>query len=455
MAQAHAPVAQPLSAVSLRKRVIDLAGPSLAEMFLVSAVNMADLMMVGKLGPAAITSVGLTNQPMMFFMSVFMALNVGTTALIARLVGAGDIQKASAAAKQTLAVALVMGLIVASIAVVFAEPILRIMGAAPDVMTQALPYFRVVGAGSLFGAMAMNMTASLRGAGDTKSSMKINTIANICNLIGNYILINGVLGFPKWGVFGAGVATTLSRFIAFILFFRILTSGSKRIKLAFFEKYTLDWPLLKRAFRVGIPAAIEQLVLRFGMVVFTMVVSGLGTVVFASHQIGMSIMSLSFMPGMAFAVAATTLVGQCLGAEKPDEAERSARETRFLGSIVAMTMAGVFFFFGRQIALLYTNNEQVVSQTAMILKLYALVQPAQSTAFIMAGALRGAGDTKWALYASALGTWVGRVAVALLLVKVFQMGLMGAWLAMGADQLGRAIVISLRFRTGRWKHHKI
>ena len=455
MAQAQISAIQPITRVALRKRIIDLAGPSLAEMLLVSAVGMADMMMVGRIGPVAIASVGLTNQPMMFLQSLFMALNVGTTALVARLVGGGEVEKASAAAKQTLAVALVLGVLLSILAVAFARPILVIMGAAPDVLEMGVGYFRVVGAGLIFNALAMNMTASLRGAGDTRSSMKINMIANICNLIGNYILINGVLGFPRWGVFGAGVSTTISRLIAFVLFYRILASGTRKIKPAFLERYALDWPLLKRALKVGVPSAIEQLVLRFGMLVFTTVISGLGTVVFAAHQIGMSIMSLSFMPGMAFQIAATTLVGQSLGAKKPDEAEGSARETRLIGTGVGLIMASIFLLFGRQIAWLYSDNNAVIEQTAQILKLYAFVQPAQSTAFIMAGALRGAGDTKWALYASALGIWVLRLGLALVLVKSFGMGLLGAWIAMGADQIGRAFLIQWRFNTGRWKHHTV
>jgi putative MATE family efflux protein len=455
LAEAKVAVESTEDAIILRKRVMDLAGPALAEMFLVSAVGMADMMMVGRIGPTAITAVGLTNQPMMFLQAAFMALNVGTTALVARLVGARDIEKAGAAAKQTLAVALVLGLVMSGLAVGFSRQILRLMGAEPDVMEQGVAYFRVVGAGLVFNAMAMNMTGSLRGAGDTKSAMIVNVTANICNLIGNYVLINGVIGFPKWGVFGAGLSTTLSRIIAFILFYRILVSGTRRIKPKFLEPYALDWPLLRRAFSVGIPTALEQFVLRFGNLVFTAVVSGLGTVTFAAHQVGMSIMSLSFMPGMAFSVASTTLVGQALGARRPHDAQRNAEETRKLGMIFACGMGVVFFFFGRQLAWLYSPEEEVIVQTAFILKISALVQPAQSSQFIIAGALRGAGDAKWALYASAIGTWVGRVALALLFVRVFNLGLMGAWIAMGCDQVARSLIINIRFQTGHWKEREV
>lgn len=455
MADARAIAAVPAAEPTLRQRVMKLAGPTLAEQFLVSAVGIADMVMVGRIGPAAIAAVGLTNQPIMFLNSALMALNVGTTALVARLIGARQVDRASAAAKQTLAVASVLGVILSIIAVVFAEPILKIMGAEPDVMQNGVGYFKVVGVGVFFGALAMNMTASLRGAGDTKSAMQINIIANLFNICGNYLLINGVLGFPRLEVVGAGIATTLSRLLASLMFFRILTQGKKIIRPNFVERFALDWELLRRAFRVGIPAAVEQFVLRAGMLVFTTVVSGLGTVTFAAHQVGMNIMSISFMPGMAFSVAATTLVSQNLGAEQPDEAERSAAETRKIGMMVGMVAAAVFFFFGKYIAMMYSNDPGVINQTASILKLYALVQPAQSTAFILSGGLRGAGDTTWVLYANALGTWVGRVIIGYILVNAVGMGLMGAWIAMGIDQIGRSLLISSRFKSGRWKTQKV
>jgi putative MATE family efflux protein len=432
-----------------------LAGPTLAEQLLVSAVHIADMVMVGRIGPAAIAAVGLTNQPVMFLHSALMALNVGTTALVARLIGAGQQDRASAAAKQTLAVALILGVALASVAVAFAAPVLKAMGAGPDVMENGVAYFKVVGAGIAFGAMAMNMTASLRGAGDTKSAMKINIVANLFNVCGNYVLINGVLGFPRLGVLGAGVATTLARVLAFVMFLHVITSGKKIIRPDFTTRFVAEWDLLRRAFRVGVPAAVEQFVLRAGMLVFTAVVSGLGTVTFAAHQVGMNIMSISFMPGMAFSVAATTLVGQNLGAENPDEAERSAAETLKIGMMVGMTAASLFFFLGRQIAGFYSTDPGVIVQTASILKLYALVQPAQSTAFILSGALRGAGDTTWVLYANALGTWIGRVVIGSALVRSFGLGLLGAWIAMGVDQLGRSFLISSRFKSGRWKTQKV
>jgi len=167
------------------------------------------------------------------------------------------------------------------------------------------------------------------------------------------------------------------------------------------------------------------------------------------------VLSLSFMPGQAFGMSATTLVGQSLGAKDPALAERCGYEARRLGMFVAALMSGVFFFLGPQIASLYTNDPEVIRQTALSLKIIALVQPMQSTQFILAGGLRGAGDTRWPLYSTFLGIWVGRVLLATLFVQVLGFGLWGAWLAMAMDQVGRSIFISYRFRLGRWKEIKV
>lgn len=157
------------------------------------------------------------------------------------------------------------------------------------------------------------------------------------------------------------------------------------------------------------------------------------------------------MPGMAFAIAATTLVGQGLGAGMPDVAEDWAKETRRLGTIVSGCMALVFILFGKYIAMLYTNDPEVISRTAVVLRILGLVQPAQSTQFILAGGLRGAGDTKWPLYSTAVGVWVFRVAVGYLLAVVMGMELVGAWMGMAVDQIARSVIITLRFRSGKWK----
>jgi len=447
--------AKGLTAEGLTKKVLNLAGPSLVEMMLVSLVSMADMIMVGRLGPAAIASVGLTNQPMFFALAIFMALNVGTTAIVARSIGSKDFTGANDAARQSFIITAILGVFMSALAYFSAPYVLRFMNAQDDVLQVGVRYFQIVGSGLFFNTLAMSAGAVLRGSGDTKSPMSINMVANVVNVVGNYTLIYGHFGFPRLGVAGAALATTFSRFIAFVLFVRIIYSGTRGVQLTVRDNYRFDIPLIKRIFKVGTNAAIEQFVLRGGQVAFTRVVASLGTSTIAAHQIALNVLSLSFMPGQAFGMSATTLVGQSLGAKDPTLAERCGFEARRLGMYVASFMGIIFFFFGAQIASLYSNDPEVIRYSAMALKIIALVQPAQSTQFILAGGLRGAGDTRWPLYSTFLGIWVGRVLLSLVFVTLLGFGLVGAWIAMAIDQLGRSAFILYRFKTGHWKEIKV
>lgn len=435
----------------LTKKVFDLAGPSLVEMMLVSLVSMADMIMVGRLGPAAIASVGLTNQPMFFALAIFMALNVGTTAIVARSIGGKDVKGANDAARQTFVMTAILGVVMSALAYYSAPYVLRFMNAQDDVMQIGIPYFQIVGLGLLFNTLSMSAGAVLRGSGDTKSPMSINMVANIVNVVFNYLLIYGHYGFPRLGVAGAAVATTFSRAVAFALFAYIIYSGKRVVKLTIRDDYRFNFPLINRIFKIGTNAAIEQFVMRGGQIAFARVVASLGTSTFAAHQIALNVLSLSFMPGQAFGMSATTLIGQSLGAKDPTLAERCGHEARRLGMYVASGMGLVFFFLGSYIAILYSNDAAVVKQAATALKVIALVQPAQATQFILAGALRGAGDTKWPLYATISGVWIGRVLLSILFVTVLGFGLIGAWAAMAIDQMGRSLFISYRFKLGHWK----
>jgi putative MATE family efflux protein len=440
-----------VDAWAIRRRVADLSWPALVEMMLVSFVGVADMIMVGRLGPAAIAAVGLSNQPMFFTLAVFQALNVGTTALVARFIGAGDNSEANRAAEQSFLVTLLIAVVLSVISYSATPWIIGAMGAEPDAKPLGIAYLQVVSLGIVFTAVSMCLTSALRGAGNTKTPMKINIMTNIINCVGNYVLIYGKLGLPAYGVAGAAMATTLSRVVACIAFLSVVLSKNSEIRLSAVRSYRVRLDLLQKTLQIGFPSAIEQFILRGGQLTYVRIVAGLGTVVLASHQIGMNILSLSFMPGMAFSIAATTLVGQELGAGRPLVAEKSAAETRRMGMIVSGTMAAVLFFGGARIASLYTSDPVVIKQAAMVLRVIGLVQPAQSTQFILAGGLRGAGDTKWPLYSTFIGVWGVRVLMGYIFVTVFHLGLLGAWMGMALDQLIRSSVIYTRFRKGDWK----
>jgi putative MATE family efflux protein len=439
----------------LWRETVGITWPAFIELVMSTMFGMVDMIMVGQLGPAAIAAVGLTNQPFMLLLAVFAAVNIGGTTLVAWSIGARDIERTKAITRQVIIINMILGLIAGALGIFAARPVVRFMGARPDTMEMATVYLQIIASGLIFQALMMGITACLRGAGETKIPMAYNVGSNLLNVLGNYVLIYGMWGFPRWGVAGAAVSTTLSRLIAMLLaLYVVYFSDLSMIKIKFKNDYRINREIIKKVFAIGLPSAMEQFVLQSGLILFAKIVSGLGTTGFAAHQIGLNISGLAFSPGQAFGVAATTLVGQSLGAGDPAKAEQYAGFIHKVALGVGGTIALVFILFSHPLARLYTSDLIVAGMAGTVLKILALAQPGQATQLSLSGALRGAGDTMYPLYASILGIWVFRVGVAFVFVNVFGWGLIGAWVALALDQYTRSAVIALRFRSGKWKNIK-
>ncbi len=439
----------------LRSRVIEIAWPAVTELVLVSLFGAIDMMMagqIGSIGTTAITAIGLTNQPIFLAMAVFQALNIGGTALVSRFIGAKKESEANNTTMQLLYITFFLSFFVVIPAVMLAKQIYIFMGADKEVIDIGLMYFKIVLYGIFPQNFALAIAAVLRGAGDTKTPMMINIFSNLLNVFGNYVLIFGHFGFPELGVTGAGVSTLISRIISMVMLGWILFNGKSKIKLNFKNKYKVDLTTIKRLMRIGFPSALEQFFLRTGNLFFVRVVATLGTVIYAAHQVSLSILSMSFTSGMAFGMAASTLIGQSLGAEDKELAEEYGKEVRFLGSIVATAIGVIFFIFGPQIVALYSNDPEVIKRASFVLKMIAIIQPFQSSQLIYAGGLRGAGDTRWPLISTLAGIWFVRVTLAYLFINGLGYGLIGAWLAICIDQIIRYFILLWRFRLGKWKH---
>lgn len=436
--------------------VVRIAWPSLVELTLTQLTSMVDLMMVGGLGPWAITSVGLSVQPRFLFMTVFTAMNVGATAMVARYRGAGDLKRANEVLRQALLLSFVISLVSAIGGYIFAEPMIRFMGATePQTLAGGTVYLQIQMLALPIFALTSTITAALRGVGQTRIAMIYNLVANVVNVVFNYLLINGHYGFPRWEVAGASLATALGQVVAFIMALVVVLRGSNYLQLRLKEGFKPHWAHLRNIFNIGIPAMFEQLAMRAGAIIYARTVASLGTIVYATHQIGMNIQAMSFMTGQAFAVSATSLVGQSLGKRRPDMAESYSNHTRRVGMLISLVLGVTFFFFGRQIVSLYTDDPNIITQGARILKMVALIQPAQSSQFILAGALRGAGDTRATAIITFLTVLIVRPSLAILAINGFNMGLDGAWIALVADQLLRSSLVLLRYRSGRWKKSRV
>lgn len=447
----------------LYKDIIRIAWPSFVELLLTQLASMVDLMMVGsmggkthpEIGKQALAAVGLTTQPKFLLMTAFIAMNTGVTALIARNRGTNDKEQANLVARQGLLFTFCATIILSILGYLFAQPMVIFMGSTEAIVTKwATQYLQIQMIGFLSFALTSTITASLRAVGDSKTCMIYNMIANVVNVIFNWLLIYGNLGFPELGVAGASLATVIGQIAAFIMAFAVILRGNGFLKLEFKLGFKPNKIVLENMLHIGFPAMIEQLLMRIGMILFAKTVASLGTTAYATHQVCMNIQALSFMTGQAFAVSATTLVGQSLGKRRTDMAQEYCSRTRKVGLVFSLLLACTFALFGSQIVGLYNSDPEIIQIGGRIMFFVAFLQPFQSSQFIIAGGLRGAGDTRATAIFTFITMLIIRPTVATILVK-FGLGLYGAWAGLAIDQIIRSGLVLNRYNSGKWKLIKL
>ena len=447
----------------LYRDIIRIAWPSFVELLLTQLTSMVDLMMVGsmggkahpEIGTQALAAVGLTTQPKFLLMAAFVAMNTGVTALVARNKGTNDSKQANLVVRQGLLFTFCATIILSILGFIFAKPMVIFMGSTEAIVTKwATQYLQIQMIGFLSFALTSTVTASLRAVGDSKTCMIYNLIANVVNVIFNWLLIYGNLGFPELGVAGASLATVLGQVVAFIIAFIVIIRGNGFLKLEFKLGFKPDKVVLGNMVNIGLPAMVEQLLMRAGMIIFAKTVASLGTTAYATHQVCMNIQALSFMTGQAFAVSATTMMGQSLGKRRTDMAQAYCSRTRKVGLVFSLILAAVFILFGAEIVGLYNSDPEIIRIGGQIMLFVAFLQPFQSSQFIIAGGLRGAGDTKATAIFTFITVLLVRPIVAIVLVH-FGLGLYGAWAAMATDQILRSALVLYRYNSGKWKLIKL
>lgn len=437
---------------SVRSRVLLLAWPAIVEQILVMAVGVVDTAMVGRLGTASLTAVGLGAQVIFIALTLFSAVTTGTTALVARHIGAGEPSAAAKVARQSLMLGGTLALLASAILLVFGPQVVQLLygKAEPAVLAQAGLYVRIVATTLCCNFMLVVINSILRGAGDTRTPMTVMAIVNVLHMFLAFNLIHGTMGMPRLGMPGAPLATALSEVAGAGMVALVLFRGQKAIRLSLRDSYRPDWHTLKRILNIGIPAGCEQGLMRAGQVTYTMIIASLGTVAFASHQIALNAESFSYMPGFGFALAATTLVGQGLGAQDPRGAERAGMEAAKLAAGVMGCLGVLFFLRPEPIVSIFTHDPAVIALSARVLRIEALAQPALALVMVLAGGLRGAGDTRVIMVITGVGFCCVRIGTAYLLVRAGY-GLVGAWIGMVTDLFFRGSLFLWRFRRGQWK----
>jgi putative MATE family efflux protein len=435
---------------ALLRTTWSLAWPVIGSFSVESLANLVSMLMVGRLGPDAVAAVGVGVQVLGAVDTVVMAVGTGAVAIVARHCGARERGDAELALAQSVVTAVVLGLCAAVPVALFAPELVAAFDVGPGVIGAGTPFLRVVMFAVPAIAVVFVCSTSLRASGDMRTPLWAWVVIAVVNVGADLVFIFGLLGMPRLGATGAAVGTLCATWTGAAVLLGVLLRGRSAmwIRPAMFAP-RLD--VVRRVLRVGAPAGLENILLQLGFIFYIVFAARYGTPEVAAYFIGVRILALSFLPGFGFAAAAGTLVGQNLGARRPDEAARSGWTAVGL-ALALMTSAGVvIFLLARPIARLFTDDPAVLEATVTFIHVLAVAQPFMAVDFTLGGALRGAGDTRFPL-ASLLVSFYGvRLVWSWLVTNWLGWSVGWLWLALVADFSTRAVLKTWRFRTGRWK----
>jgi len=425
------------------KKIFNLAIPATIENILQTLVGFVDTLMISRLGLIAVTAIGISNNLFSVYLAVIIAMGVGASSLISRHLGAGKVTEAKKIVVQSTVLSIVIGIIFGIVTVIFGEQILDIMGAEREVVYKALPYFNIVGGGTVFISMLTVFGSILRATGDTKTPMIVNTAVNIFNIVLDYILIFGLGPIPAMGIVGTAIGTVVARIIGSILMFSKIQQTVLCFKFGdMFKKSNY-----KELIELSTPAILERLVMRVGQVVYFGLIVSMGVKTYAAHTIAGNIESFTYMPGYGLTAAASILVGKSFGAGKKNEAYEYGLLSIKIGAFI-MAIGGVILFFGSPwFATWFTNDSEAIGKIIIALRIDAFAQIPLAISLISAGALQGSGDTKSPLYSTAIGMWGIRVLGIYILGIRIGMDIAGVWLSILIDLTIRSIFLTVRLRS--------
>ncbi|MEG1429467.1 MAG: MATE family efflux transporter, partial [Hydrogenoanaerobacterium sp.] len=338
---------------------------------------------------------------------------------------------------------------------IFAKDIIRFAGAGNDIIGDATTYFQIILIGNFFASLGLTINAAQRGIGNTKISMRTNVVANIFNIVFDYLLIGGHFGFPHWGVAGAAVATLLGNVAGFVLSVRSVLQHDCFLNLRQNNNWRFDKRTVSGIFKVGSSAMVEQVFMRIGFFSYAKIVAGLGTVAFAAHQICMNILNLSFSFGDGFSVAASSLVGQSLGEKRPDKAIIYAKVGQRFAFTVSVLLSLTFLAGNTLLVQIFSNDPQIIAMSRPLMVIIAITTLGQISTVVLSGCLRGAGDVLYTAWVSLLSIGIIRPLASWVLCYPMGLGLTGAWIGLLLDQMLRLFMVFLRFRGDKWTRVKL
>ncbi len=424
------------------------------EMSMESVFAVVDVFFVLRLGPAAAATVGLTEALLTLLYALAIGLSMGTTAMVARRVGEGELPAAALAAVQAIALGIGIAAVVGVFGGIFASDLLDIMGGTDEIIDVGTGYTRVLYAGNVVIFLLFLINAVFRGAGDASMAMRSLWLANLVNIILDPCLIFGLGPFPELGLTGAAVATTIGRGTGVLYQFRALAGRKSRINITRSEM-RIALGVMYRLFRVSAFGIFQFLVSTASWVVLIRIVSTFGEAAIAGYTLAIRILIFFFMPAWGMSNAAATLVGQNLGAGDPARAEKSVWMTAWYNMAFLGTVGLLFIFWAPFFIGLFTDDAEVAAYGIDCLRIVAYGYLIYALGMVMVQAFNGAGDTVTPTIINIVAFWIVEIPLAYLLAITLDAGPQGVYYAILAAETLMAVIAAIAFRRGRWKTTEI
>lgn len=438
----------------LNRAIVLLAIPMVLEMCMESLFGIVDIFFVARLGAEAAAAVGVTETLMTVVYSVAMGIALATTAMVARRIGEQDTEGASRAAVQAIILGIGAALVVGVPAVWRAPDLLRVMGADEQVIAGGVSYTRLVLGSAVSVMLLFLINAIFRGAGDAAIAMKVLWFANGLNIVLDPILIFGLGPIPAMGVAGAGLATLIGRSAGVVMQVVILARGRGRIALAA-RHWCVDWKVLRRLSRVSSTGMAQFLIANASWLALVRIIAASGAAALAGYAIAIRIVIFSLLPSWGLSNAAATLVGQNLGAQRPDRAESSVWRTGVFNMVFLGAVGLLFIAVPAPLVLLFTNDAEVMRYAVNCLRIVSYGYVFYALGMVLVQAFNGAGDTTTPTLINVGVYWMLQIPVAWWLALELGWGANGAFWAIPIAESALTVTGWWIFRKGKWKVQKI
>lgn len=439
---------------NLNKAIFLLSVPMVLEVVLEATFAIVDAYFVSKVSVDAVATIGLTESVLTLVYSISIGLSVATTAMIARRVGEKNPEATGEIAAQAILITLVLSSIISVIGVFFAKDILRLLGGSEQLIESGYGYTRIMLGGNIVIVLIFLINGAFRGAGDASIAMRTLWLSNALNIVLDPMFIFGFGPIPAYGVEGAAVATTIGRGTGVLYQLYHLFNGKGIVKVAL-HHFKANWQIIKDLVQLSLGSTGQFLIESASWIFLYRIISKFGSEALAGYTIAIRVIIFGLMPTWGLSNAAATLVGQNLGAQQPDRAEKSVWRTAFFAMLFLLTLSILYFAFAREIMLIFRDEAEVVKHGILSLQVICLGYVFFAYGMVISQSLNGAGDTKTPMFINIICFWVLQIPAAYVLAVPLGMGPLGVYIAVASCFSIHALICIYVFRRGKWKLVKV